>query len=289
MGRRGRPRLQTPSAELLGRIDHVLEIVFRGNQRAMADSLGVSKGLVSKVATRAQRPSEAFLDAIARLPMVNGDWLRYGRGLPLLPSTVGSLAVAEVILPGPPGTHTGLLHGERCAVAAALERETRYWLRVGGHFAIASVPEMRIAARDLLLMETARDHLDRLDVLDGQLCAIAISSETQTTYAFARLTIKKGKLLATVYHPEIRNEVAEAGPKLTNKEFIDAMNQPTRMKIDRRRPRAPTDQAAAEGMPAPQTDEGTSRQPDYPGGRQLTGTNEVVGLVLLLQRSLTPV
>jgi len=205
----------------------------------------------------------------------------------LLPPTAGTLPVANVILPGPPAAYTGLLHGERYAVAATLDRETRYWLRVGGHFAIASVSDIGIAAGDLLLMETSRDHLDRADIVAGQLCTIAISSESGVTHAFARIALEAGKLLAWVYDDQFATGDAGTNKGTARAVLLESMINPSRMRITKARKKSST-QVASEGALAPQGEYRAFPASDHPAVRQLTGTNEIVGIALLLQRPLIP-
>ena len=102
------------------RITHYHRVLYRENQRLMADATGFTQSYVSKILSGAQRPSSGFLDALARQPLVNRNWLLTGQGQPLLPSTAGSLPISTIPLPGPPTTHPGLLSGRRHPVGTAL-------------------------------------------------------------------------------------------------------------------------------------------------------------------------
>src|SRR4051794_24015954 len=93
------------------RIKRLLEILFSGHQRRMAEETGLSHGLLSEIVNGRKGPGRRVLDAIAGHPKVNPHWLYLGEGEPLLtahsnePSGGWSVPIARAILPGPVADH----------------------------------------------------------------------------------------------------------------------------------------------------------------------------------------
>src|SRR5262245_14415265 len=112
------------------RVEWVLNHLYAGKQRRLADALGMSQSLISRVVHGQQGAGPELLAALARLPGVNPTWVSEGTGEPLLPATKGSLPVAHAVLPGWPGRYPQLLSGQRHPTADAYERPSRYWLPV---------------------------------------------------------------------------------------------------------------------------------------------------------------
>lgn len=177
------------------RIGHLLTHLFQGNQHRMAAELRVSQSLISKVLRGERMPGRKLVQAIVQHPRIRGKWLLYGDGDPLLPSLEGTLPVSRTILPGPPGEASKYLHGERHPVTAQQDRETRYWLRLDAYLDTLSRHNLQMLPGDLLLTETAPDHLDRPDLVDGRLCLMRFSTAAPT-YDFAAVTRDSDHLLA---------------------------------------------------------------------------------------------
>jgi hypothetical protein len=114
--------------------------------------------------------------ALAKHPQVNADFLYDGFGDPLLPVTSGTLPVTTNILPGPPMAHTNLLTGDRHPISKVLDSETRYWLKLLPNNPIFGAKVFHVNPGDLLLMETARDQLDRNDIVSDHLCALRLAN-----------------------------------------------------------------------------------------------------------------
>jgi len=152
----------------------------------MAEDLGVSHGLISKVCNGIQMPGKSLLKALAEHPLVNSDWLYRGGGEPLLPPTAGTLPVSNAILPGLPSTCGSLLTGERLAVSRAWESDSRYWLRLRPKSELLEVASLGLSAGDLLLVETSQDYLERTDLLADRICLVSETHENATTYGFER-------------------------------------------------------------------------------------------------------
>jgi len=142
-----------------GRFEYLLQHGWGGRQREMAADLGVSQGLISKVARGEQAPGPKLIEALAGHPKVNARWLLEGVGEPLVPASRSvpagdlSLPVSRCILPGRPEEHPTLLTGLYLQ-AGGLFRPTMYLLEVVPDDPIVRVPELRVAVGDLLVMES---------------------------------------------------------------------------------------------------------------------------------------
>lgn len=165
-------------ATIGGRFEHLLQHAWGGRQREMAADLGVSQGLISKVARGEQAPGPKLVEALAALPRVNETWLYTGKGEPLVPPPNPpkvqdyDLPVARRLLPGPVGRHSELLTDDRYPVAASLHSESCYWYEVQAGDLILDEVAQKVEVGDLLLMQT--DPLmcrDRLEVL-GKRCVV---------------------------------------------------------------------------------------------------------------------
>ena len=161
-----------------GRFEYLLQHGWGGRQREMAADLGVSQGLISKVARGEQAPGPKLLDALAALPRVNETWLYTGNGEPLVPPPNPpkvqdyDLPVARRLLPGPVGRHSDLLTDDRYPVAASLHSESCYWYEVQAGDLILDEVAQKVEVGDLLLMETdPKLCRDRLVVL-GKRCVV---------------------------------------------------------------------------------------------------------------------
>lgn len=142
--------------EIRRRIEWVLVKIFHGRQRRMAESLGMSQSLISRIVHGQQGAGPDFLAALAGLPGLNPTWVSEGTGDPLLPQTTGTLPIAMSILPGWPERYPELLTGERHPVAEAFERPSRYWLAVPPSCSMLKQPDLALLAHDLLLLDANR-------------------------------------------------------------------------------------------------------------------------------------
>src|SRR4051794_8732785 len=115
------------------RSEWVLNNLFGGKQRRMAEAMRVSQSLISRIVHGHQGAGADFLAALAALPGINPAWVREGVGEPILPPTKGSLPIALVVLPGWPDRYPELLTGQWHPVAEAFERPSRYWVVVAAN------------------------------------------------------------------------------------------------------------------------------------------------------------
>lgn len=162
-----------------GRIERLLREVWGGSQRRMAADLGVSQALISMVVRGEQAPGRKLLEALAGHPGINATWIYEGKGEPNIspgqdvPTGEPMLPVARCVLPGPPQGESALMTGSLFPVAASFHRASRYWLEVQLHDPVALAPERKVAAGDLLLMESDAGVWGwNPQVLAGRLCAI---------------------------------------------------------------------------------------------------------------------
>ena len=170
------------------RVKFYLQYQWGGNQRRMADDLGVTQGLVSKIVNGQQGAGKDFLAALARQPGVSADWLDSGEGPPLALPPKGTLPVALGVLPGAPLRHPHLLIGQRQPVADALDRETRYWLELQGNSSLLRDATLALLPGDLLLIETDTAWTRRLDLTEDRLCGV------RCRHGLAEPTYRLGKL-----------------------------------------------------------------------------------------------
>src|SRR5436190_21351486 len=103
------PDLSTPA----GRIAWLLTHLFGGNMRRMAEAVGVTHSVLSKVVGGQQGPGRRLLESIASHPKVNPDWLFSGEGEPLLaashPGTgeIWEAPISHILLSKPPTEQAG--------------------------------------------------------------------------------------------------------------------------------------------------------------------------------------
>ena len=283
MTNQGRPETVPPDAERRARVTQLVELSYSGSQRRAARSWGVSQALISKVINGVQPVTDRLLEVVARQPGVNPRWLFDGQGDPLLPSTAGTLPVSTLILPGSPEKHRSLLSAERYAVTTHHERESRYWLRLDSRSPILVYPGLLLREDDLLLIETHRDHLDRLDVVAEQLCAITIRQEAAFICVLAYVMVTDGTLLAEVFDHGLRAIEAPTGELINSATRGSSAipKKPRRRTISSPRPRdfvaKPHDLVGSTPIPS-------GNQLSSSGGSwlRLSGVEDIVGVALML-------
>ena len=170
------------------RVKYLLAHLWRGRQREMARSVGVTQGLLSKVVNGQQAPGPRLLTALAAHPDVNGEWLRTGAGQPLYLPEEGSLPVSYGLLPGPPLRYPHLLSGARHPVARVHDRETRYWLLLGPTSPLVREPGLRLASGDLLLFEADAGWTRQPNLTHGRLCGVRFPGHLEPCYEVGVVT-----------------------------------------------------------------------------------------------------
>lgn len=261
------------------RINQAIDLLYQGNQVTAARVLGVSQPQISRILSGTRPPTDSFIEALASQPGLNPLWLHGGVGEPL---TSGTLPVSRMILPGPPEEHVDLCSGERHPVAAVLDRRTRYWLELEAHSVLVQRLALLFLAKDRLLIETARDHLDRVDVLDGQLCAVTARSKTQLGYEMTQVFSKGGELVVKLYDDMAGTDSTEKEqPKRAT--IFDVAVQPGPRKCSKLK--KPTAEGGHLGQPEPGPAHTIEKSTIPPGWRSLAGPHEVIGLALKLERT----
>lgn len=177
-----------------GRISILLRDVWGGNQRKMAEDVGVSQPAISKVVRGDQPPGRRLMELVAADPKVNPEWVLRGVGGPTpapAPESTGGdwmVPVAGCILPGHPRRHAALLTGARLPVAAFYRSESRYLLAVQPGDPVVYAEGERVAPGDHLLMEADRDvWLSNRMVLVGKLVALRLDGGRGADYVLARV------------------------------------------------------------------------------------------------------
>lgn len=165
------------------RVMLVLERLWAGNKTAMARDLGVSTSLINKVAYGERSPGRKLLNALANHPTVDEIWLLTGQGEPFtdknrvqIGSSSSLLPVADHVLPGSPDKHQAHFVTRIDLLSAEWARPSRYLLRVGSGWSIVQEAGSRIAAGDLLLVETEPIWVENPAVLPGKLVVANLSA-----------------------------------------------------------------------------------------------------------------
>ena len=148
------------------RIQEIVDRVFAGSQRAMAQRVEFSPGLVSRVLAGHVPASGKLLQAIARLPEINGQWLLKGEGEPFqtkpqVLTDIGAVVpVAKQLLSGPPLESEELLSHRFVSVMRAFFSSTAYAIVVAS---CKCDQELRtrefLKPDDTLIIETSLDSL----------------------------------------------------------------------------------------------------------------------------------
>lgn len=152
------------------RVQVVLGRLYDENQTRLANALQVSHTLVNLVVRSVQPPTKNLMARLGTIEGVNPHWAATGEGEPFARDARGTLLVSEVLLPGPPSSHTSLMNGERFAVAPAFDRSSCYYWRLPqGHPAMA-VEAWRLRAGDLLLLESRE--VTSVASITGKMCVL---------------------------------------------------------------------------------------------------------------------
>ena len=170
------PDVRTPA----GRVAYYLENLYRGNQTDMAESIGCSQSVVSKIVLGHQEPGRKVLAALADQTNVNSTWLYSGEGEPLFSQIPEERSGGWLVplsrqpLPGSPSDHRELLGGDLFPVIGSLFEPTRYWLEVRPEDPITKIPSQKVGLRDLLLIETSQTLRSYPSMVHGRLCVVQV-------------------------------------------------------------------------------------------------------------------
>jgi hypothetical protein len=166
------------------RIQEIVDRVFAGSQRAMAQRVEFSPGLVSRVLAGHVPASGKLLQAIARLPEINGQWLLKGEGEPFqtkpqVLTDIGAVVpVAKQLLSGPPLESEELLSHRFVSVMRAFFSSTAYAIVVAS---CKCDQELRtrefLKPDDTLIIETSLDSLRDVSRDDSQKLYVMHTSE----------------------------------------------------------------------------------------------------------------
>jgi hypothetical protein len=173
-----RIRLPGPSSTAADRVVWLLSEVWDGNRSKMAEAVGVTHSVLTKIAAKQQNPGKRLLDAIAAHRKVNPVWLATGEGEPLLAERESGtsegwpIRISREMLPGPINEHLELLTDESFPVAGAHYRPTRYWLYILGNNPICRSNRTSIEVGDLLLIETDLAHWRDPEIVDNHFCIV---------------------------------------------------------------------------------------------------------------------
>ncbi|MCA9123712.1 MAG: hypothetical protein H6822_08650 [Planctomycetaceae bacterium] len=151
----------------------------------MSRDVGCSPSVITKIAAGRQSAGRRLLTAISAHPKVNPSWLLSGVGEPLLadspeaPAAGWPLSISRQPLPGAPANSPGLLSGESLPTAGAFFRETRYWIEVQPRDPLLRIRHLKVAPKDLLLIETDASYWGRMDLVQQRICVVEMRGQAQ--------------------------------------------------------------------------------------------------------------
>jgi hypothetical protein len=203
MGKKPTPAQVEWQAAARKRIQVVLERLYDTNQTRLANALHVSHTLVNLVVRAVQPPTRNLMARLGTIEGVNPHWAATGEGEPFVPDTRGTLPISEVLLPGPPASHSHLMTGERFTVAPAFDRPSCYFWRLPNGHPAAAVNAWRLRSGDLLLLEfrevtSAATITEKMCVLRG-----GILGRADPMYGMVNLD-PKGRLVFEDDRPRLR-------------------------------------------------------------------------------------
>lgn len=217
----------TPKAK---RVMLLLDQLWEGNRSAMARDLGISHSVINAVAYGQQTPGRKFLKALSADPRVNAIWLEDGTGEPFsgagtaTPTSMASLfPVAEHILPGSPTDYPAHLTSNLDLLSQAWFRPSRYLVRAAVDWPLLREPDARVAADDLLLVETSPIWLENpAMLLDG---LIAVDTGPKGLHVVTSAALAKEMLPApTERDHELEEFIRRFGKMPRGVQFDDEKN-----------------------------------------------------------------
>jgi hypothetical protein len=273
------------------RVRHVLWALFAGSQTAMAATVHVSQSAVSRVVSGKQEPSVKMMRSMATLPGVDKKWALEGIGV--WPETPEPVLASEPFLPVVDEFFAKMsadrqrdVSSERRAIAPTDYRPTRYFFRVSSLSVLTRVPELRISAADLLLVETDASRWEGNPAyLNGRLCATSRDGEPGNwQFVRARWVGGQGPDLARLSYDLLKDEGANAfGRKkderqsrriVTRPKKDDSLNQANRADVAVKK----------EVLIVPES-QGSEARREAPGGHLDVFTPfEIIGVVVQLLR-----
>lgn len=190
MGKKKRTKdaRRTPVTPVAQRITWLLDHVWDGNRSAMSRDVGCSPSVITKIAAGRQSAGRRLLTAISAHPKVNPSWLLSGVGEPLLadspeaPAAGWPLAISRQPLLGAPADSPGLLSGESLPTAGAFFRETRYWMEVQPRDPLLRIRRLKIASKDLLLIETDASYWSQMHLVQERICVVEMRGVAELAY-----------------------------------------------------------------------------------------------------------
>jgi len=128
--------MKSRSDDIRQRIGKIIHVAFSGSQRSLAQAVGMSAPLISRVLAGEMKPSGKLIAAISDLPQINAVWLRTGKGEPIqtkpqILADIGAIVpVAKRLLPGPLLAFESLLTHKFFSVPRAFYSATTYAIEV---------------------------------------------------------------------------------------------------------------------------------------------------------------
>lgn len=175
------------------RVLHLAELLSGGSHRGFARLVGCSQAVVSKIAAGQQEPGPNVLARIEHLPQVNSDWLRTGKGTPMIPVSAESnpsVPLAESLLPGLLGEHPELLTSRRVDVSVASYRDTIYAVEGAQCQSAAAGADEQFLPDDIIFVDTdPRRWLGNVQSLNGRRCVLSLTGEAPGVVVMCRVQV----------------------------------------------------------------------------------------------------
>lgn len=180
-------KTRSDSPTTTGRFKYLFDTLFSANQSKMAEAIGCSQSVVSKILLAQQEPGQRVLSALAAHPRVNPAWLFAGEGEPLVVEKHHEelnpglqLPVIKRPLPGLPSESPAFLGNGFYPVARAHFRPGRYWFEVQRDDPVVAARNERIAHGDLLLMDCNRELWPTPAAIFGRICFAKVRVQKST-------------------------------------------------------------------------------------------------------------
>lgn len=183
----GKAAKKTTAAD---RIQWLLSHRYGGSRSEMARATGVSLTGLIKVFTDQQMPGRRMLETIIKHTDVSPAWLFAGEGHPFRGS---SIPVSRACLSGPPDKFEDNPLESGVSELADLYSPSRYWLMLASTEPAVRSKGNRLAAGDLMLMETARRNFPSDEHLSGRWGVVRVPDRNASVLRLAELTyIREG-------------------------------------------------------------------------------------------------
>lgn len=157
------------------RVAWLVRTRFKNSRSALAKAIGFSHTIVAEVA-KDRAPGPRLVDAIVTRLHVDRAWLEHGEGSPFArhdeAQTGRGVPVTNVLLPGPPLNHRGMITGGWITVPEIVASPSVYWLALQSTPPVVKRASSGFRTGDHLLLETDPAKFPKEDRLRGHVCVV---------------------------------------------------------------------------------------------------------------------